>query len=511
MELFYLFSFISLLSFFNTLVPFFLRKLRKLPPSPPFSLPLIGHLYLFKPPLHRTLANLSNKYGPVLLLRLGSRPVLIVSSRSAAEECFTKNDVVFANRPKLLAGKHMGYNYTSLVWAPYGDHWRNLRRIASIEVLSTHRIQTTFADSRRNEVHLLVKRLSRGGDEDEYRVNEMKTAFFEMMLNIMMRMIAGKRYYDDEADDDGSAGEFKEIVNETFRVSGATNIGDFVPMLRWFGMSNLEKRVKLLQAKRDSFMQDLINEHKKLKLLKGCEGDLQREKTLIDVLLSLQETDPHYYTDEYVKGMILVMLSAGTDTSIATMEWAMSLLLNNPETLTKAQTEIDSIVGHSRLVDDSDLSHLPYLNGIINETLRMYPAAPLLVPHEASADCTLGGYQVPQGTMLLVNAWAIQNDPNLWDEPRTFKPERFLSLEEQRDGFVLMPFGNGRRRCPGENFAVRVVGLAIASLVQCFEWERVDGEMVDMSEGPGLTMPKARPLVAKCRPRLLMGRLISQI
>ncbi|KAL3655205.1 hypothetical protein CASFOL_000991 [Castilleja foliolosa] len=339
----------------------------------------------------------------------------------------------------------------------------------------------------------------------------MKTAFFEMMLNIMMRMIAGKRYYDDDADvDDGSAGEFKEIVEETFRLSGATNIGDFLPMLRWFGISNLEKRLELLQAKRDSFMQDLIDEHKKFELLEGCEGD-QREKTLMGVLLSLQETDPECYTDEYVKGIILVMLSAGTDTSVATMEWAMSLLLNNPETLTKAQTEIDSVVGHSRLVDDSDLSHLPYLNGIINETLRMYPAGPLLVPHEASADCTLGGYRVPQGTMLLVNAWAIHNDPNLWDEPRTFRPERFLNLDGQRDGFVLMPFGNGRRRCPGENFAVRVVGLAIASLVQCFEWERVDGEMVDMSEGPGLTMPKDRPLVAKCRPRLSMGRLISQI
>ncbi|KAL3655207.1 hypothetical protein CASFOL_000993 [Castilleja foliolosa] len=108
-----------------------------------------------------------------------------------------------------------------------------IRRIASIEVLSTHRIQTTFAASRRNEVHLLVKRLLREGtSEDEYRVNEMKTIFFEMMLNIMMRMIAGKRYYDDADDDDGSAGEFKEIVDETFRVSGATNIGDFLPMLR---------------------------------------------------------------------------------------------------------------------------------------------------------------------------------------------------------------------------------------------------------------------------------------
>ncbi|GFP82747.1 isoflavone 2'-hydroxylase [Phtheirospermum japonicum] len=507
MEILYLFSFLSLLAFFHILVPFYLRKLQKLPPSPPFSLPLIGHLYLFKPPLHRTLAKISNKYGPILLLRFGSRPVLIVSSPSAAEECFTKNDVVFANRPRLLAGKHIGYNYTNLVWAPYGDHWRNLRRIASVEVLSTHRIQTTFAATRRNEVHLLVERLLRGGtSEDEYRVNEMKTAFFEMMLNIMMRMIAGKRYYDDSGNLK-EAGEFKEIVEETFQVSGATNIGDFLPMLRWFGINNLEKRLQVVHAKRNSFMQDLIDEHKIL--IKGCEGE--RAKTLIDVLLSLQQTDPECYTDEYVKGMILVMLSAGTDTSVATMEWAMSLLLNNPDTLIKAQTEIDSVVGHSRLVDDSDLSHLPYLHGIINETLRMCPAAPLLVPHEASADCTVGGYRVPRGTMLLVNVWAIQNDPNLWDDPRTFKPERFLNLQGQRDGCVLMPFGYGRRGCPGENFAMRVVGLTLASLVQCFEWERVDGEMVDMSEGPGLTMPKARPLVAKCRPRPAMGRLISQI
>lgn len=228
--------------------------------------------------------------------------MLLVSSPSVAEECFTKNDVVFANRPRLLAGKHLGYNYTTLVWASYGDHWRNLRRIASLEILSTHRIQM-FADIRRNEVHSLVKRLLRDRSEDEYKVVEMKSAFFEMMLNIMMRMIGGKRYYDDDFGNLEERRKFKDIVTETFQLSGATNIGDFLPILRWIGMDKLENRLKVLKEKRDNFMQDLIDEHRKMK---GSEG--QRNKTLIDVLLSLQETDPESYTDEIIRGMMQVYL-----------------------------------------------------------------------------------------------------------------------------------------------------------------------------------------------------------
>ena len=205
------------------------------------------------------------------------------------------------------------------------------------------------------------------------------------------------------------------------------------------------------------------------------------------------------------------MLSAGTDTSAGTMEWAMSLLLNNPEALVKAQAEIDSHLGKSRLIDELDMAELPYLRGIIKETLRMYPAAPLLVPHESSEECTVGGFRVPGGTMLLVNIWAIQNDPMLWAEPEKFKPERFQGPEGQRNEFMFSPFGAGRRGCPGEGLAIRVVGLALGSLIQCFEWERVGEEMVDMSEGTGLTMPKAHSLVAKCRPRPSMLNLLSQL
>lgn len=209
--------------------------------------------------------------------------------------------------------------------------------------------------------------------------------------------------------------------------------------------------------------------------------------------------------------MSQTLLAAGTDTSSATMEWALSLLLNNPNVLKKAQLEIDNHIGNERFIEESDIAELPYLRCIVNETLRMYPAGPLLVPHESSEQCVIGGYRVPAGTMLLVNMWAIQNDPKNWEEPRKFMPERFEGLEGSRDSFKLVPFGSGRRGCPGEGLAIRMLCLGLGSLIQCFDWERVGKELIDMSEGPGLTMPKAEPLMAYCKARSSAAKIISQI
>lgn len=173
------------------------------------------------------------------------------------------------------------------------------------------------------------------------------------------------------------------------------------------------------------------------------------------------------------------------------MEWMLSLLLNNPEALKKVQTEIDNCVGEDRLVNESDLTNLPYLRCIINETMRIYPAAPLLL-HESAKDCMVGGYHIPSGTMLLMNVWAIQNDPKNWKDPTKFNPERFLGLKGSGNGYTykLMPFGTGRRRCPGENLGMRMIGLTMATLIQCFEWERPSNEMIDMTPGVGLITTK---------------------
>ncbi|XP_059455611.1 cytochrome P450 81Q32-like [Corylus avellana] len=505
------YHYILLFLFLYFLTKHLVQKSRRLPPSPALSLPIIGHLYLFKKPLHRTFAKLANQYGPVLVMRLGSRPSIIVSSPTLAEECFTKNDIVFANRPRLLAGKHLGYNYTTLAWAPYGHHWRNLRRIASLELLSSNRLQMFYSirvDEVKSLIHRLCQRSEEGGDQ--FQAVDMKSTFFELTLNVMMRMIAGKQYYGENVEELEGARKFKKIVMESFELSGATNIGDFLPVFKWVGSRGLEKRLVVLQGKRDKFMQDLIEEHRRRR--NGDPAFEERGKTMIDVLLSLQEAEPEYCTDEIIRGTTLVMLSAGIDTSARTMEWTLLLLLNNPETLMKAQAEIDNHIGQSRLIEESGIAKLSYLCGIINETLRMYPVAPLLVPHESSEECTLGGYHVPLGTMVLVNAWGIHNDPKIWGEPRKIKPERFQSLEgERKDGIMLLPFGVGRRGCLGEGFAMRIVGLALGSLIQCFEWRRIGKEMVDMNEGGGVTMPKAQPLLAMCRPRSTMVNFISQL
>ena len=188
-----------------------------------------------------------------------------------------------------------------------------------------------------------------------------------------------------------------------------------------------------------------------------------------------------------------------------TLEWALSQLLNHPEVLEKARAEIDNSIGYERLVNEVDLPNLSYVQGIISETMRLNPAAPLLVPHCAFEECKIEGYDVPRDTIILINAWAMHRDPNLWEDATSFKPERHANaIKNGADSYKLIPFGLGRRACPGLGMAQRVAGLTLASLIQGFEWERLNNSLVDMSEGKGITMPKAQPLVAKCKPRPIM-------
>ncbi|XP_023741044.1 cytochrome P450 81Q32 [Lactuca sativa] len=492
----------------SAITNYFLRKFQNLPPTPWLPpLPIIGHLYLLKRPLHKSLAKISARYGPVQLLQIGSRRVLVVSSPSAAEECLTKNDIIFANRPRqLLAGKYLGYNYDSLVYAPYGDHWRNLRRVTTLEILSSHRLRE-FEPIRADEVRLMIRKLYRSwsGEAVEVQVNAM---LVDLTLNAVMRMVSGKRYYygkDDILTDEEKekAHRFQEIVEEVFCAMSVSHIGDYLPILRWLGVSKLEKQLIALQAKRDLFMKELVEEIR-------CSMKNSGKRNMIQVLLSLQQTEPECYTDEMIRSIMLTILAGGTHTSICTLEWAMSLLVNNPSVLKKAHNEINSHVGHDRCVEESDMVNLPYLACIIKETLRMYPAGPLL-PHESSKDCMVSGYHVPRGTMLLVNAWGIQNDPNIWGDPETFRPERFEGVEVYGDGFKLLPFGFGRRSCPGENMAMRMVGLALGSLIQCFEWGRTSKAKVDMNGGTGIALAKTIHLVAMCQPRPIMLNLLSQL
>nr|XP_043615055.1 cytochrome P450 81Q32-like [Erigeron canadensis] len=472
---------------------------KNLPPTIFPTLPIIGHLKLLEQPLYRGLAKLSAKHGPILLLRFGSRPVLLLADPIATEECFTKNDIIFANRPRLIFGKILGDNYTNMAWSPYGEHWLNLRKLSSTEILSSHRIND-FYSIRADEGRLMVQGIV---SECSSSHVDLKSVFNDYTTNIMMMMISGKRFTGVDIE---LGKRFQEIVKETFLLGKSSNLGDHLPFLRWFGLTkDFEKRMVSCVAKRDSFFHDLIDQ-----VREGKGVLIDKNITMIGVMLKLQEKDPQYYTDDLISAVLLNIIAAGIETSASTMEWALALMLNNPHVLKKAQNEIDNIVGTDRLVEESDLSKLPYLGCIMNETMRLYPTVPTLLPHENSEECEVKGYHIPKGTMLIVDQWAVHHDPKWWSDPESFKPERFEGPESITPKLKFMPFGFGNRMCPGSGLAPPMIGLALGLVIQCFDWERISDDLVDMTEGSGLIMHKHQPLLAKCTPRSMTQKLISQ-
>ncbi|KAK8552008.1 hypothetical protein V6N13_120441 [Hibiscus sabdariffa] len=483
------------------------QRKQNLPPSP-FSLPIIGHLHRLKFPLYKSLATLLSKYGPILYLRVGSRRILVVSSPSAVEECFGKNDIIFANRPQTMAGDILMYNHRSYVWAPYGPLWRNLRRVSVVEILSSFNVQK-LSSTREEEVGNFVRRLFEDSAANgSPRKVDMRYLFSLLTMNVSLKVVSGKRGV--EADKEAERTFFQEFKS-LFFVGVGTNICDFFPVLKWIGFQGIEKRLKELHRRRDEYLQKLVDGIR-LNRSRGVAAMKEEGKNppFIEKLLSFQEKDPESFSNEVIKAMTLIMFIAGTESTVFTLEWAMSLLLNHPEVLERVRAEIVSHVGNERLLNDSDLANLPYLGCVVNEVLRLYPPAPLLLPHYSSQDCRVGGYEVPKGTMLMVHAWAIHMDPSVWDEPTKFKPERFEGSFEEREGSKYLPFGLGRRACPGAAMGLRLILLALGAAIQCFEWEKVGSDKVDMTPGNGTFLLKAIPLEALCSPQPGLVKLVSQ-
>ncbi|CAN1174491.1 Cytochrome P450 76C4 [Linum perenne] len=228
---------------------------------------------------------------------------------------------------------------------------------------------------------------------------------------------------------------------------------------------------------------------------------------MLDTLLDINEGNGEVSMDLHlIKYLFLDVFVAGTDTSSATLEWAMAELLRNPKTFAKAREELDQIVGKGNHLQESDITQLPYLQAILKETFRLYPAAPLLLPRKAGSDVEICGFTVPKGAQILVNAWAIGRDPKTWNNPNSFMPERFMGSKTDVRGhsFELIPFGGGRRICPGLPLAMRMLHVMLGSLIHWFDWKLEDGvdpENLDMEEKSGTTLQKAKPLLVIPRPR----------
>ncbi|KAJ4849349.1 hypothetical protein Tsubulata_050643 [Turnera subulata] len=272
------------------------KQERKLPPSPP-AIPIIGHLHLLKQPLHRTFHSLSQKYGPIVSVKLGSRLAIVVSSPSLVEECFTKNDIVFANRPFFSNSRYLTYNHSTMGAAPYGDHWRNLRRIGSIEIFSPSRINM-FVDVRKDEVKRLVRRLYHVCNKGFAKV-KLRPMFMDLSFNVIMRMVAGKRYYGEELEQVEEGRRFREIMTEFVQCTEVSDPADIFPILKVFGFKGAEEKCMRVGKRLDEFLQGLIDRHRSKK-----DGN-----TMINRMLDLQQSQPEYYTEEIIKGLIQVNAS----------------------------------------------------------------------------------------------------------------------------------------------------------------------------------------------------------
>ncbi|XP_055836055.1 cytochrome P450 CYP82D47-like [Solanum dulcamara] len=473
--------------------------------------PIIGHLHLLggsetdQLP-HKIMGRMADKYGPIFGMKLGVHQAIVVSDPKLAKECFTTNDLALANRPKSMASEVIGYNHAMFALTPYGPYWRETRKIATIELFSNRRIEM-LKHIREFEVKSGIKEIYNNWENSNLNgvvKMEMKEWIGDIVMNTMGRILFGKGRSSNEEEGINKA---HKSIRRFFELLGTFVVADFIPYLRWLDIGGHEKAMKQTAKEMDSFVEEWLAEHKTKRVSKGIIKSGEGED-FMDVMLSICEDRdlPGFDADTAIKANCMGLLSAGTDTTIVTSIWTLSLLLNNYNALKKAQDELDVHVGKNRWVQESDIKNLIYLQATVKEALRLYPAGPISVPHESIEDCVIGGYDIPKGTRLLLNIWKIHHDPNIWPHPHEFKPERFLTTHDDVDvrgnHFELLPFGSGRRMCPGISLALKVVPFVIAVLLQGFDMKRPSEEPIDMSESFGLTVLKASPLEVLLAPRL---------
>ncbi|KAJ3703178.1 hypothetical protein LUZ61_006883 [Rhynchospora tenuis] len=477
------------------------QKKYNLPPGPK-PWPIIGNLNLMGALPHQSIHELSKKYGPLMYLRFGSFPVVIGSSVELAKYFLKTHDVLFTDRPKTAAGKYMTYNYLDITWSRYGAYWRQARKICLVELFSPKRLES-YEYIRVEEMQNLLRELFRSSG----KVVILKDFMSTFSLNVISRMVLGKNYLGKSEGTIVLPEEFKRMLDELFLLSGVLNIGDLIPWLNFLDLQGYVKRMKKLSEKFDRIFEHVLDEHNDRRLHEG-ENFVARD--MVDVLLQLAD-DPTLEVKlerDGVKGFIQDLIAGGTESSAVTVEWAISELLKRPEIFNKATVELDRVIGQNRWVEEKDIHKLPYIEAIIKETMRLHPVAPMLVPRQSREDATFNRYDIPKGTRVLVNVWTIGRDPTIWDNPNEFWPERFFgkSVDVKGQDFELLPFGSGRRMCPGYSLGLKVIQMSIANLLHGFKWRLPDGVKeadLSMEEIFGLSTPKKEPLQVVVKPKLL--------
>ncbi|CAN6185774.1 unnamed protein product [Urochloa humidicola] len=446
----------------------------RLPPSP-WALPVIGHIHHLAGALpHRAMCDLAQRFGPLLLLRLGELRVVVASSADAAREVLRTHDLAFATRPINRTAKILlGEGSDGIVAAPYGDGWRQLRRICTTELFSARRVRS-FRAVREDEVRRLLRSIA---SVEEVDLSETLSAF---VADASVRAIVGSRFRGRDT--------FLRLLERRLKIMPASSLPDLFPSSRLAMLvSPMPRMMRREREEMMAFIDTIIQDHQENRAAGVDEEDL------LDVLLRVQredELDPPLTTDN-IKAVILDVFAASSETSATTLQWIMAELMRNPRVMCKAQDEVRRVLHGQEIVTEDSLSGLHYLPLVVKEALRLHPPATLIL-RECRSPCRVLGFDVPVGAMVLVNAWAIGRDSNYWDAPEEFMPERFENSEIDFKGtnFEFIPFGAGRRMCPGIGFGLANIDLPLASLLYHFDWELPEGIKpgdMDMTEAMGIT------------------------
>ncbi|CAN1746451.1 Desmethyl-deoxy-podophyllotoxin synthase [Linum perenne] len=430
------------------------------------------HLLGSSPAPHR-LRDLAKTYGPHLMfLQLGETRNVIVSSAESAREVMKTHDLNFANRPVMLVGTVMTYDCTNLSFAPYGAYWRQLKKICTVELLSSKRVQS-FRHVREEEVSRYVDRILLSTSAG---VVDLSKETRRHMSTVIARSAFGEKC--------GEAEEFMRLLKDGMVLAGGFNVEDMFPSMTWLHvLFGARSRMEVVSRGIDKILGGIINEHKRRRQERG---------DLVDILLKVQENGELEipFTDDNVKAIILDVFTGGSDTTSSLIEWTMSEMLRNPRVLNKAQEEVRE---SKNIVEEANISELKYLKLVIKEALRLHPPIAMLVPRQNMEKCEIDGYTIPANTKITINAWAIGRNPKYWTQPDMFYPERFIdsNIDYRGFNFEFIPFGAGRRMCPGITFGITNVELVLANLLYHFDWVLPNGEKfedLDMTETLGITM-----------------------
>ncbi|XP_020082479.1 cytochrome P450 71A1-like [Ananas comosus] len=455
----------------------------KLPPAPP-KLPLIGNLHQLGILPHRSLSRLSQQYGPLMHLMLGSRPSIVVSSADMAREILKTHDLESCSRPSLTSFTKLSYGGSDIGLAGYGEQWRELRRISVIELFSAKKV-ASFRSIREEEVERTMSLISSYSSSS--LPVDLSKELIELTTAITCRMAFGRSYHD-------VGSRFQAILNETQAMLAGFFIADYLPIIGWADwLTGMRARLRKNFTDLDLFYQQVIDKH--LDTLQQQQQQRDSGEDFVHLLLRMQKEEKSLTTDQ-IKAVLMNVFVGGSDTSSATVVWVMTELMRHPQAMEKAQEEVRSLVGGKGKVEESDIDQLRYLKCVVKETMRLHPVAPLLIPRATLQHFKIDGYDVPPNTMIYINAWAIGRDGSYWESPEAFKPERFMNntdLEFAGKDFNLIPFGEGRRICPGKNLGIKTVEIMLANLLYCFDWELPTGttkEDINMDEAPGLAVHK---------------------